>query len=403
MFFIGAVMVAAIIMFVSSRFMGGAVEVKTAPVKRQPLALTVTGTSTGTIKADDEIKITAQRIGRISRLNVIEGDVVTAAQGIAVLDDAETSLGVQQARAALIRVRAVRDQMASALEAQRVDVSTSVDKADALVMEAETRYKGMKELFDKGYVSRMDYSMAEKEYQVAIAERARARSGSKQLKAREDEIRAQDAAEHEARIAVDRAALDQEYSYIAAPVAGVITSVPVKVGETLMKGALVAQMIRPESQYISALIDEADVDRVRVAQTVNVTMDAYPGKVYKGVVTKLSPVVLGAKLETRTFEARVVLEDKAVLLKNGMSADVDIVVSSVNDALVVPSQAVTVRGNRKYVYVKDDGRARLREVTLGVSDWTNTQIVNGVSEHDVVLTTPDAKELKDGSRIVVAK
>lgn len=392
---------AGIIYFISTSFMGG-VEVKTAPVKRQPLDITVTGTSTGTIRSENEIKITAQRTGRIAHLNVTEGDVVQPGSGIADLDVAETALGLEQGRATLLRARAMRDEISSSLEALRVEVSTTIKKAEASINESRTRYQGMKELFDKGYVSRIEYSMAEREYEVALAELDRAKSGSKQIVAREEQLKAQDAAIREAQSALSRADLEQGYSIIKSPADGIITSVPVKVGETVMRGALVAQMIMPGSLYIEAFIDEADVARVHLGQEVRITMDGYPGKTFQGTVSKLSPVVLGGKLETRTFEARITMKDKTVALKNGMSADVDIIVQSVPSAIIVPSQSIITRADKKYVYVKEGSKTRLREVTTGLSDWTSTQVVSGLKENEIVIITPDAKELKDGARITEA-
>ena len=78
-----------------------AVEVKTAPVNRQELAITVTATSTGTIKSETEVKITAQRIGKITKLYVEEGSIVKPGSMIAELDPEEAHLSLQAARASL--------------------------------------------------------------------------------------------------------------------------------------------------------------------------------------------------------------------------------------------------------------------------------------------------------------
>jgi HlyD family secretion protein len=117
----------------------------------------------------------------------------------------------------------------------------------------------------------------------------------------------------------------------------------------------------------------------------------------------ISPVVLGGKHETRTFEVRTRFKDKDVVLKPGMSADIEIVVEEVKNTLVLPSQAVMEREGKKFVYVKEGSRARLKEIKTGLSDWTYTQVISGVEEADEVIFNPDVPGLQDGVRLKVIK
>jgi hypothetical protein len=74
-------------------------------------------------------------------------------------------------------------------------------------------------------------------------------------------------------------------------------------------------------------------------------------------------------------------------------------VDSVKDALVVPAQAVIEREDKQFIYLNDDSRARLREVTTGLSSWTSTQVVSGLKEGDEVIVTTDVPGLKEGKRV----
>jgi len=113
--------------------------------------------------------------------------------------------------------------------------------------------------------------------------------------------------------------------------------------------------------------------------------------------------VLGEKHETRTFEVRTRVVDEDVDLKPGMSADVEIVVGKAEDTLAVQSQAVIERDGKRFVYVKDGSRARLREVKTGLFSWTLTEITDGLRASEEVIITPDVKGLKDGVRVEVKK
>jgi HlyD family secretion protein len=136
-------------------------------------------------------------------------------------------------------------------------------------------------------------------------------------------------------------------------------------------------------------------------------MDAYPGRTFRGGVYMLSPVVTGSEREARTFLVRIRIEDSPAgqgfepdpVIKPGMSADVEIVVDTLRNALVLPVQAVFERKDGNYVYVLKGSRAALRKVKTGRSSFDYVEIASGVREGEEVVTNPDAAGLRDGARI----
>lgn len=395
------VVIALLISFFVLKKTFSAVEVKITPVKRQELAITVAATSTGTIKPNNEVKITAQRVGRISRLLVNEGDTVKAGAVIAELDPEEAYLNLQIAQASLQRAQARLDELRAAFNPLKVEVETNIDKTKANLYEAENRLKRFKWLKDKGYLSQMEVDSVQREYDVARASLESAMAGREQLKAKGEEIKAVEATVREAQLSLSIAKLNYDYSFIKSPISGVIISRPVKMGETVSRGSLVAAAVSTESLYIESFIDEADVAKVKEGQEVHISMDAYPGKIFKGEVYMISPVVLGGKQETRTFEARTRFKEDGVVIKPGMSADTEIVVDSVKDTLIIPSQAVIEKGGKKFVYIKKGLKARLASVKTGLFNWAFTEIISGIKEGDEVVINPDVPGLNDGSRITV--
>lgn len=375
------------------------VQVKTVPAVIQDLDLTVTATSTGTIRSDMEIKITAQRAGKLTGLFVEEGDMVEAEQKVAEIDPVEAEINLKLSRAALEKASAVLSQMKSALNALLVEVETGIQSARARLREVEERYERYGKLHEEGHISRLKFIAIESEYHVAKADYEAALSRMDAFKAKKDEIKAQEAAVREAQNMLELAKLNYAYSFIKAPARGIISSRPVSFGETVANGTLIAVLITTDSLYIEAFIDEADVGRVRVGQEIRITMDAYPGEIFRSEVYKISPVVLGGRLETRTFEVRMRPPERGILVKPGMSADIEIVVESVRDCLVIQSQAVMDRDGKKYVYVSNGTRASLREIEVGLSDWTYTQVISGIEEGENVIITPDVPGLEDGARI----
>ncbi len=387
-------------LFVAKKMLSS-LEVKGYDVKKKDFVISVTGTSTGTVKADIEVKLTAQRTGTVAKLYIEEGSVVKSGDPIADLDVDEVQQRLKLSKASQDRAVAQQESLRTALVAFRSEVKENRNKAKAVLDEADTRLKRYQELTAKGFVSQSDLDAVQREFDVAKASYASALAGQEQIRAREAEIRAQEAAVEQAQREYNLARIAYDYSFIRSPISGVVTSRPVKIGETVLLGGMVAEVVALNTLYVEAFIDEADAAQIRIGQTAQVTMDAYGEKVMKGEVYMISPVVLGTKQEARTFEARVRLFDKDILLKPGMSADVEVIVSRRENVLSVPSQAIIEQDGMSYLYLVLKGKAEMRRIKTGEFNWNYTEVTDGLREGDVVITNPDTSGLKDGVRVRV--
>jgi len=330
----------------------GPVKVRGVVVTRQEIEATVTSTSTGIVKSEVEVNITAQRKGRITNLFYDKGDTVKKGDIIAQLDTSEALANLREAE--------------SELKQAEVNLSS-----------IEAEYKRKEALFREQLLSKQQFDEVNKRVLLAkaVLENAKAR--------------------------YDMARLQYEYSFIKAPINGVIARRPVRVGDTTIPGQRIASIVDPDSLYISAPVDEADVGRVSLGQEVRITMDAYPGRIFTGKVLRISPIVTGARLETRTFEVKVSMPEESIVVKPGMSADIEIITGRVDNALVVPSQTVIEREQRHFVYVVEAGRARLREIEIGLFNWNLTEIKAGLKEGEIVIFTPDNPGFREGVRVSV--
>jgi multidrug efflux pump subunit AcrA (membrane-fusion protein) len=376
-------------------------EVNGYEVKKKDLVISVTGTSTGTIKADREVKLTAQRIGRVSKLSVEEGTQVVAGGSIAEFESDEVLQRLLLASASMQRMNSQLDALKMGLASFKADVESNINKAKAVLDEAEARLRRFQELKDKGFVSQSDLDAVKREHDVAKASSISAFAALQQIRAREEEIKAQAAAVEQSQREYNLAKIMFDYSFIKSPISGVVTARPVKIAETVHIGGLIASVVATDSLYVEAFIDEADAAKVAIGQQVNVTMDAYVEKAMKGEIYMISPVVLGNKQEARTFEARVRLLDKGVKIKPGMSADVEVIVSKKEHVLIIPSQAIIERNDAKYVYIGNGSRAILKKITTGQFNWSYTEVTGGLQEGDIVIINPDMPGLKDRTRIRV--
>ncbi len=330
------------------------VMVKIAEVKPGELRVIVNATTTSTVKSETEVTLSAQRTGRVIKLPVKEGDIVRAGALIAQLDLTEES----------------------------VQTESVLEQSKATYHEADMNLRRMQGLFDKGMIAQQDLDASRRAYEVAK---------SQYEAARED----------------DR--VKKDYSVIRAPFDGVVSKKYTEVGELLLPGKQIVTIVNPDRIYVLATIDEVDVGRLRLGQQVGITIDAFPGERFTGKVRRISPIVSGGKLETRTADVWIYFDEKQPRIKPGMSADVEILINTMQNVLSIPSQAVIEREGKKQVYAIDRGQIRpestaltkLMPVEIGETNWSFTQITKGLKSGDYVITTPEAAGLKDGAKVRV--
>jgi RND family efflux transporter MFP subunit len=174
-----------------------------------------------------------------------------------------------------------------------------------------------------------------------------------------------------------------------------VVSVGPQAGELVSAATPIVVLADLEHYYIDASIDETDIGSLQVGQDVSITLDAFPDITLAGKVTQIDPlgsvaqgvVTYGVKIEVTLDEG---------VLRPSMTATVDIVVAKKDNALVVPNRAVR-RGTagRYQVEVVQAGKAETRPVTIGLSNETFTEIVEGVSEgEEVVVSTQQTSLLQ---------
>jgi membrane fusion protein, multidrug efflux system len=188
--------------------------------------------------------------------------------------------------------------------------------------------------------------------------------------------------EEVARARLASAKLELSKSAVAAPWSGRVAERHVEVGDFAAPGQPLVTLVDASRLRVRAPAPAADVPYLEVGKAVQVGVDALPGRLFPGTVTRL-----GAELDpdARTLDVEVEIPNPDGRLRPGMLARVTLPRRTLDDAILVPLNAVVDLGDEQVVYVVEDGRARRRPVELGAVLGRRVVVVSGVGFEDRVV------------------
>ncbi len=303
------------------------------------------------------------------------------AQARAAVTQAEASLSLAKTGAADIEVseQAVIVAKAAVEEARASLTSAEADRGAVVVVEEQLKSAKA--------------SLVEAEAAVRNAE-----AGTLNDEVRRKQIDIAMAEVLKRTLALDDAAYDLQYTQVVAPRSGVIMSKLVEEGTVvpagtaaLREGTGLVTIADISEMYLLADVDEVDIAPVEVGHPCEVNVSAIPGKKLRGEVVKIFPLGVEEQKVVR-FKVRIKIENPSKDLRPGMTADATIKVAERKNVLVVPDVCVN-RDSRIGTYVEvfengTDTRPELRAVKVGLSNWEDTEITEGLEEGEVVLIPP---------------
>lgn len=201
-------------------------------------------------------------------------------------------------------------------------------------------------------------------------------------------------AQAQAALAVTQTTLDQ--TNVVSPFDGVIAQKLAEVGSAASPAAPMF-VISARGVEVALTIEEARIGLVRPDLEAQLTVAAFPGKVFPGKVASVAPT---GDPRAHTFEVKVFAQDPESQLLPGMFAEVTMVTAQKASALLVPSSAIVTQGQSKAVALVVDGKATFRAVQIGVSDATNTEVTAGLKAGDQVIVVGQ-NTIREGAAVVV--
>jgi HlyD family secretion protein len=461
---VGAVVLIALVVGGIVWSKGGTVTVQTTKVVRGDLAAIVT--ASGEIKPPpaDLANVNASSVGKITEIDIKEGDTVKKGQLLLKTEAIQANASVDAQKATVASAKSDVEQFAAAVQAQQAALNSSkanVQTAQANLVRAQEEFKRGQDLLRDKLIAQNEYDQRLDNVKVAQAtleaDQAAVVQASAQLQVAKfnlDSARAK-VAMQEAQLA---SAVDvRDKTIYTAPLDGIVTSLPVHVGENVVPGiqntvgSLLYQISDLAVITAEVKVDETDIVNVKLGQPAEVTIDAIPNKTFKGKVTEIGQSAVGRTSgttsgtsattteEAKDFKVVVTLDSPPPGMRPGLSATAKITTATRQNAVTVPIQALTVRTRRQLeeeersskggkgkvvqaattapsaaekekekeeiqgVFVLKDGRAVFTPVASGIMGQSDVEVIKGVQANDQIVSGPFSvlRTLKNHTKVKV--
>lgn len=345
-----------------------------ATVQRGDLSAVVN--ANGRVRSKQSARLSLPVAGIIARVNVVEGSTVQAKQVLLELDNTETQRRVRQAEINVDTRQRDYDRALAAPSAQDLDAAQAILKKAAIALAAaEKNYKD----------NATNANQAAKEITQIDYDNAKANFNRVAQGTSADDLKnlANNLEFSKLDLESNRRALEQ--TRITAPFAGIVTEVNAHVNELVGGFTPLITLADTTNLEILAQVDEVDVANVAVGQNAEASLDAFPGKTFKGKVTRLYPAANTERGST-VYNAIVEFSPGEALVRPGMGVTLRITTVEKKGALFVPARAVKNAGSQKFVIQMQNGQRREVVVEVGVTTGNQTEIVSGLHEGDQVVS-----------------
>jgi HlyD family secretion protein len=430
---IGAVAVLLIFFIIgkSAGWIGKPKELEVELTKAKKVTIIEKVSASGTVQPVTEVKIAPEVSGEIIELLIEEGDSVKEGETLVKIRPDTWQSRLEQAEAGLSQQRANLEQSKSNLLRTR-----------ATFTRAQAEYERQQKLWNEKVISEADWQLAKQNFEVAKND---VTSAEQTVEAARYVIRSTEASLREARENFRK-------TTVVAPMEGIVSKLIVKNGERVvgtatMTGTEMLRIADLNEMEVRVNVNENDIVRVHLGDTAIIDVDAYSAdrKEFRGIVTLIANTAkekVSADAITE-FEVRILMLPSSYQdlvkagnkfpFRPGMTASVDIMTTTKNDALAVPLASVTTRNpdeekkaenndgpnsnarqtsdqskpqkkaeDKTVVFINENGVAKMVEVRTGISDYDNIEILSGIKEGAEIITGPFtavSKRLKDGDKV----
>ncbi len=344
------------------------IPVTVVSVEKGDVEATVANTRAGTVMACRRAKLSPSIGGQISELPYKEGSFVHKGS---------------------ILLKVWNDDLQAEVMHAKNAISAAKDHAAAICLQANMARRKA----DRSKKLRNSKVISQEEYDQSITE---AQMQSAECKATQANVKVATS-----DLGVTRARLKRTILY--APFDGVIAQINGELNEYVTPsppGILtptIVDLIEPGCFYVTVPIDEVDAPKVKMGMPVRISLDAWRGRVFKGEVSRIGTYIIDYEKQARTVDIELAFKNKKDLddLLVGYSADADVILTTTKDVLRVPSDAL-VDDTHVLLLNPETSRIEKKLIKKGSSNWSYTEILDGLNLGDQLVTSLGTEGVKDG-------
>jgi len=374
------------------------IPVQVLPVLRKPL--TYSFVSTGDIAPLMQVDLFSKVSGYLERIDVHLGDPVRKGQVVAQIDQTEFLHKVKEIEAKLVQARANLSEIEAGSRPEELrQAEEAVKQTQSRFDNAKFHRERIEALYKRQVISKKESDTAEMEYSVAEAQLAASQQSLKLLKdgARQEVREASQAKLKEMEAILAQEKIRLQNTQIIAPFSGEIIRRYLDAGALVSPSTPLVNLVHTETLKVLANVLERDVPLLKLGMGVKIKSESYPDKVFEGKVARINSAL---DLSTRTLQAEIYIPNPDRLLKPGMFARLELVLSEKPGALVVPRHAVIEEGGSKSIFIVQGNQALRKKVVTGYEQDQVVEILEGVSEGDQVVVRGQ-ESIRDRSTVRV--
>jgi HlyD family secretion protein len=351
----------------------------------------------GKVEPIEWMPVRSERAGVITRAWVSKGQLVRKGDPLVELDTRVASADLSKAQAAIQEAKAQEQVLTQGGRvAERQQIEADLARARLDLDAAQKNYQALERLVAKQAATRQELDSAHQLVeQLELKIQALEKNKAVLVTATDQDIAKARLREAEAAAAVAQTNLD--LSVIRAPMDGTVYDFDLKQGSYVNPGDPIAKVGLLNRVRVTVYVDEPDLGKVREGELVVITWDALPGHQWKGKVDKLPTQIV--PLGTRQVgEVGCIIENPDRELRPNANINADIQATVVENAIAIPKEAIRRQGSDTGVLLLEGDRAVWRKVTLGISNYTKSQVVSGLNDGDAV-ALPSEKPIQSGARV----
>ncbi len=393
--------IAAVVFLASFMSRGDVVPVRVANVQRATIRSVIS--TNGKVEPLHNFAAYAPTGTTVEQVFVKEGDRVKHGQLLVKLNDAEARSDAAHALAQVRSAEAASSAVQHGGNQEEVlTLEAELSKARTERDAAQRRLEALRKLQQQDAASPGEVKEAENQWQRSTTDLQLLQQKQKDRYSR-PEVAQVEGRQQEATAAYLAAQDVLKQLNVRAPFDCIVYSVPVRQGDYVHPGDLVLQAADLSKVLVRAFVDEPDVGRLQPSQSVEVTWDAMPDRIWEGTVNTV-PASLKLRGTRNVGEVGFIVENEGLHLLPNVNVGVTIVTAEHKDVLTVPREAVRQDSEGSFVYTVVGQELQRNSVQTGISDLTRVELVRGASQNtQIALSATNSKNLRDHLQIKISQ